>query len=194
MILIGAVCWFVSTIVPHRSTCILCYVHTHVLSQNKLQLPHLVEILRQTVMLQFTSMSFHNVLLNFILLGNVYLKLIQLVNLLSYGPKTEVARPPKINQKSRWTFVQIMKTFLRGSVRNCTRHTRPNGGTSKALSLHTEGRLHQSVVGEGNAPFPQPAVATFVDELTHRLQVGVSGGTENTWLWNELVSNLGTFV
>lgn len=38
----------------------------------------------------------------------------------------------------------------------------------------TESLLHQSVVCEGNALLPHPAMATLVDELTHRLQVGVS--------------------
>ena len=41
--------------------------------------------------------------------------------------------------------------------------------------VHTKSLLHQGVVCEGDALFPHPAMATFVDELTHRLQVGVSG-------------------
>lgn len=43
-------------------------------------------------------------------------------------------------------------------------------------ALHTESLLHQGVVSEGDALLPHPAMATFVDELTHRLQVGVPGG------------------
>lgn len=45
------------------------------------------------------------------------------------------------------------------------------------LCFHTEGLLHQSVICEGNALFPDFAMTTFVDELTNRLQVGVSGET-----------------
>lgn len=40
--------------------------------------------------------------------------------------------------------------------------------------VNTESFLHQSIVCEGDALLPHPAVATFVDELSHRLQVGVS--------------------
>lgn len=40
--------------------------------------------------------------------------------------------------------------------------------------VNTESFLHQSVVCEGDALLPHPAVATLVDELSHRLQVGVS--------------------
>lgn len=40
--------------------------------------------------------------------------------------------------------------------------------------VNTESFLHQSIVCESDALLPHPAVATFVDELSHRLQVGVS--------------------
>lgn len=48
----------------------------------------------------------------------------------------------------------------------------------KLQQRHTEGLLHQGVVCEGDALLPHPAVATFVDELTHRFQVGVTGRTK----------------
>lgn len=40
--------------------------------------------------------------------------------------------------------------------------------------IRTESLLHQVVVCEGNTLLPHPAMATFVDELTHRLQVRVA--------------------
>lgn len=46
---------------------------------------------------------------------------------------------------------------------------------SSKLKIFTESLLHQGVVCEGNTLLPHPAMATFVDKLTHRLQVRVAG-------------------
>lgn len=43
--------------------------------------------------------------------------------------------------------------------------------------FYTEGLLHQSIICEGNALFPDSAMTTLVDELTNRLQVGESEET-----------------